>query len=59
MPLGFEKLIFPAIEKTDFVILSGGLPLIMYAPRGRGGQVSYTFLLRTTCEKRGGGPEVM
>ena len=34
-----------------------GLPLITYAPRGRGGgdQASYTFLLRITCKKRGGG----
>ena len=30
----------------------------MYAPRGRGGgtgQSSYTFLLRVTCKKGGGG----
>ena len=35
-----------------------GLPLITYAPRGRGGgQASYTFLLRITCKKKkkGGG----
>ena len=31
-----------------------GLPLITYAPRGRG-QVSHTFLLRITCKKGGGG----
>ena len=32
----------------------------MYAPRGRGVQVSYTFLLRITCKKKkgGGGEEV-
>ena len=36
-----------------------GLPLITYAPRGREGQVSYTFLLRITCKKkRGGGVQV-
>ena len=29
-----------------------GLPLITYAPTGRGGvQVSHTFLLRITCKK--------
>ena len=33
----------------------GGLPLITYAPRGRGGQTSYTFPLRSTCKNGGGG----
>ena len=44
----------------------GGLPLITYAPRGRGGgvQAPYTFPLRITCKKkkrkkRGGGPNRM
>ena len=33
-----------------------GLPLITYAPRGRGGgRASYTFLLRITCKKGGEG----
>ena len=37
-----------------------GLPLITYAPRGKGGgQVSYTFSLRITCKKGGGGPKSM
>ena len=32
-----------------------GLPLITYAPRGRGGgKASYTFPLRITCKKGGG-----
>ena len=37
-----------------------GLPLITYAPRGRrgGGKVSYTFPLRITCKKKGGGERV-
>ena len=34
----------------------GDLPFSTYAPRGRGeGQVSYTFSLRITCGKKGGG----
>ena len=41
-----------SVSQTTFYI--GGLPLITYAPRGRGGQVSYTFLLRITCKKGGG-----
>ena len=33
-----------------------GLPLITYAPRGRGGvKASYTFPLRITCKKGGRG----
>ena len=33
-----------------------GIPLITYAPRGRGwGQASYTFPLRITCKKGGEG----
>ena len=33
-----------------------GLPLIMYSSRRRGvGQVSYTFVLRITCKKKGEG----
>ena len=42
-------------------IVEGGLPLITYAPRGRGGggQASYTFLLRITCKRVGGAPESM
>ena len=39
------------------------LPVVMYAPRGRGGQVSSTFPWRIsiTCKKRGkgGGPDSM
>ena len=31
-----------------------GLPLTTYAPRGRGGQVCYTFPLRITCQNKGG-----
>ena len=37
-----------------------GLPFSTYAPRGGGGvQVSYTFPLRITCKKGGGGPDSM
>ena len=36
----------------------GGLPFSTYAPRGRGGQVSYTFPLRITCKKGGEGVQI-
>ena len=37
-----------------------GLPFSTYTPRGKGGgQVSYTFPLRITCKKGGGGPDSM
>ena len=39
---------------------TGGLPLITYAPRGRGGrgQAYYTFLVRITCKKGGKGVQI-
>ena len=40
--------------QTGIIHYIRGLPLITYAPRGRGGgQVSHTFLLRITCKKGG------
>ena len=45
-----------AKSKVNSSCPNGDLPLITYAPRGRGGgQASYTFLLRITCKKGGGG----
>ena len=42
-------------ERAKFINVRG-LPLITYAPRGRGGQASYTFLLRITYKKGVRGP---
>ena len=44
-------------HKMETRVMVRGLPLSTYAPRGRGGQVSYTFPLRITCKKGGGGRE--
>ena len=44
----FQKRIF-----KKHICLYRGLPLITYAPRGRGGgQASYTFLLSISCKKK-------
>ena len=48
------------VKKRVVIVLIWGLPLIVYAPRGRGGgQVSYTFLLCITCKKGGRGSDSM
>ena len=45
-----------SLNLTYIPDLYRGLPLITYAPRGRGGgQAFYTFPLRITCKKRGKG----
>ena len=45
-----------AKSKVNSSCPNGDLPLITYAPRGRGGgQASYTFLLRITCKNGGRG----
>ena len=62
-----QKPAFSYVPGNDFSVIQlsvtghivvGGLPVITYAPRGRGvGQVSHTFPLRITCKnkKKGGG----
>ena len=52
----FDKIQCTLILSQAKTIPLWGLPLITYAPRGRGGgQASNTFLLRITCKKGGGG----
>ena len=49
-----EPVLFTLKQGTK-LFYERGLPLITYAPRGRGGQASYTFPLRITCKKGGRG----
>ena len=58
---GLRIHVYGYIQICDtFSGITRGLPLITYAPRGRGGgQASYTFLLGITCKKGGGGPNSM
>ena len=50
-----RNITFPIISSHDSHLLVGGNSLITHAPRGTGGQPSYTNPLHIICKKGGGG----